>query len=436
MVRKFLHIAMISVHSSPLGKLGTQDTGGMSVYIRELSRQLGRHGHAVDIYTRSGDDHAPGEALMISENVRLIPLELGPAAGAPKTALYPHLLDFFHEMDRLRLQGGIAYDLIHSHYWLSGQVGRWARQAWGVPHITTFHTLGAVKNQLCGSGSDPELRICAERGLVTACDRLLVTSDREKENLIRFYHAEAARVAVVPCGVNLDVFRPMDRDTARGRIGADRDEKLVLYVGRFAPEKGLERLLQAVARLKHIHKLRLIVVGGDGEQDVACRRMLELSRSSGIADRVTFTGRIDQTDLPPYYSAADLLALPSSYESFGMVALEALACGTPVAATRVGAMEDLLHEAGNGRLVQDLRPSSLAEAMEDLLRNRAAPSRVAETIRRSVEHYNWSRVATDVLTVYYGSRAAAAEVTAGSVAVIRPEAGQSAGQEYSALTPA
>ena len=157
----------------------------MSVYIRELSRQLGLRGHRVDIFTRGGDGHAPGEVLRMSENVRLVPLELGPEPDAPKTALYPHLFGFFHEMDRFRRQEGIAYDLIHSHYWLSGQVGRRARRAWGVPHITTFHTLGAVKNLVCGPGSEPEVRLAVERGLAAASDRVLVTSDREKENLIR-----------------------------------------------------------------------------------------------------------------------------------------------------------------------------------------------------------------------------------------------------------
>jgi D-inositol-3-phosphate glycosyltransferase len=427
---------MISVHSSPMGPLGTQDTGGMSVYIRELSRQLGRQGHAVDIYTRDGDDYAPGEARMMSENVRLVPLELGPAADAPKTSLYPHLLDFFHEVDRFRLQEGIAYDLIHSHYWLSGQVGRWARQAWGAAHITTFHTLGAVKNHVCGPGSELELRIGTERNLATGCDRLLVASDRERQNLIRFYDAEAARMAVVPCGVDLDLFKPMDRDTARRHIGADVDEKLILYVGRFAPEKGLDRLLRAVARLGHIPRLRLIVVGGDSERDAAYRRMLELSRTCGIANRVTFTGRVDQSELPLYYNAADLLAVPSSYESFGMVALEALACGTRVAATRVGAMEDLLWRAGNGRLVQDFRPSSLADALEGLLRDRAVPSRVAETTRRSVMRYDWTRVAADVLAVYNASMAAAPDGIEGSVPGIHSSAGPSDGCGYTAFTPA
>ena len=393
-------IAMISVHSSPLGKLGTQDTGGMSVYIRDLSRQLGLRGHAVDIYTRAGEDHEPGKALRISENVRLIPLEMGPAAGAPKTALYPHLLDFFHEADRFRLQEGIAYDLIHSHYWLSGQVGRWARQAWEAPHITTFHTLGAVKNLVCGPGSEPELRIGAERGLAAACDQVLVTSHREGANLVRFYDAETARIAVVPCGVNLDLFRPLDRNTARRRIGAGPDEKLVLFVGRFAPEKGLDRLLQAVARLKHIHKLRLIVVGGDGERDAAYRRMLELSRACGIADRVAFTGRIDQADLPPYYSAADLLALPSSYESFGMVALEAMACGTPVIASRVGGLQYTVEDGRTGFLIPEGDWRLLADRICEVVETPPLRERLVAAAKKKVRQFSWPAITKKILSLY------------------------------------
>ncbi len=429
-------IAMISVHSSPLGKLGTQDTGGMSVYIRELSRQLGLRGHRVDIFTRVGDGHAPGEVLRMSENVRLIPVELGPEADAPKTALYPHLIGFFRRMDRFRRQEGIAYDLIHSHYWLSGQVGTRARQAWGVPHITTFHTLGAVKKLVCGPGSEPEVRIAVERDLVAAVDRVLVTSDREKENLIRLYAAEPDRVAVAPCGVDLGVFRPVDRTIARRRIGAAGDDKLVLYVGRFAPEKGLDRLLQAVDRLRHIPNLRLIVVGGDGEREGAHRRMNAANRACGAADRVVFKGRVEQSELPWFYGAADLLALPSSYESFGMVALETLACGTPVAATRVGAMEDLLRDAQNGRLAQDFRPSSLADAIEDLLEERAAAPQMAETIRRSVVRYDWSRVAADALRIYRDSLTGAGAAIADAAAHFHPETEKSGCCGCGAFSPA
>jgi D-inositol-3-phosphate glycosyltransferase len=427
---------MISVHSSPLGKLGTQDTGGMSVYIRELSRQLGRRGHRVDIFTRAGDGHAPGEVLRMSVNVRLIPLELGPEANAPKTALYPHLFGFFREMDRFRKLEGIAYDLIHSHYWLSGQVGSRARRAWGVPHLTTFHTLGAVKNLVCGPGSEPEVRMAVERDLVAAGDRVLVTSDREKKNLIRFYDAEPTRVAVAPCGVDLGMFRPMDRTIARRRIGAGADDQLVLYVGRFAAEKGLDRLLQAVARLKPIPQLRLIVVGGDGERDAAHRRMQEVSRACGIADRVAFKGRVEQGDLPWFYSAADLLALPSSYESFGMVALEALACGTPVAATRVGATETLLREARNGRLARDFHPASLADAIEDLLRDRATLSPTTETIRRSVLRYDWPRVAAEVLKIYHDGLTGIGVAIPDAAVGLQPDSRRAACCGCGALTPA
>jgi D-inositol-3-phosphate glycosyltransferase len=408
----------------------------MSVYIRELSRQLGLLGHRVDIFTRAGGGHAPGQVLRMSKNVRLIPVKLGPEEDAPKIALYPHLIGFFRQMDRFRLQEGIAYDLIHSHYWLSGQVGSRARQEWGIPHITTFHTLGAVKNLACGPGSEPKVRIDAERDLAAASDRVLVTSDREKENLIRLYSVEPERVAVAPCGVNLGLFRLMDRSVARRRIGAGVDDKLVLYVGRLAPEKGLERLLQAVARLKHISKLRLIVVGGDGEREAAHRQMKEVSRACGIAERVAFKGRIEQSALPWFYGAADLLALPSSYESFGMVALEALACGRPVAATRVGAMADLLREARNGRLTSDFRPSSLADAIEELLKDRTTAPQTAETIRHSVLRYDWSRVAAEVVTVYHavltGTGIAVPDASVG----FRPETGKAACCGCGSLTTA
>ncbi len=429
-------IAMISVHSSPVGRLGTQDTGGMSVYIRELSRQMGRRGHRVDIYTRAGEGLVPGDVVWVSENVRLIPLDLGPGAEAPKTALYPHLSRFFHAMERFRAREGGAYDVIHSHYWLSGQVGLWARQAWRAFHLTTFHTLAALKELVCGPGSESVVRMSAERRLAAAADRILVTSDRERDHLIRYYAAAADRVAVVPCGVDLDRFRPVDRTIARKQIGAATEEKLVLYVGRLAPEKGLDRLIQAVARLGHIPGLRLIVVGGDGEHDTARRRMMELCRSCGIAGRAAFKGRVEQSELPVYYSAADLLALPSSYESFGMVALEALACGTPVAATRVGAMEQLLRDAGNGRLASDLRSSSLATAMEQLLRERAAAPPRTAAIRRSVGAYDWSRVAAEVLNVYFESLTGPAGMTQGVAASVHPKAGQPACCGCGALTPA
>jgi D-inositol-3-phosphate glycosyltransferase len=408
----------------------------MSVYIRELTRQLGLRGYRVDIFTRAGSSHAPGKTIRMNENVRLIPVDLGPDADAPKTALYPHLIGFFREMDRFRRQQAIGYDLIHSHYWLSGQVGQMARREWNVPHLATFHTLGSVKNRLCGLESEPEIRLAVERDLVADCDGLIVTSARERENLIRYYDTDPNRIALAPCGVDLDLFRPVNRNLARKRIGIGVDTNLILYVGRFAPEKGLDRLLRGFARLKHLPKLLLMVVGGDGEQDAAYRGVQELSQDLGLANRVIFKGRVDQSELPWCYSAADLLVLPSSYESFGMVALEALACGTPVAATAVGAMDDLLQGPHNGRIASDFSPASLGDAIEDLLRSRADDPQTTETIRSSVSHFNWSQVAADVLAIYHASLTGGDRAIPGSTGAFHSKAGGATCCGCSAFIPA
>ncbi len=395
-----LHIAMISMHSSPIGRLGTQDTGGMSVYIRELARRIGSRGHRVDIYTRGESEEATARVQPLSENVRLVNLTAGGNGALPKTALYPHVPDFFDALDRFYATAGRHYDLIHSHYWLSGLVGQRARQAWGVPHIITFHTLGEMKLRVCGPGTEPAARLRAEPKLVEVCDRVLLTSKREKANLLHYYPDRANTVEVVPCGVNLDLFQPIPRPTARRKIGAPLDDPLMLFVGRIAPEKGLDRLLSAFARLQHRPRLRAVVVGGEGSGDPGLQQMHALARRLGIAARVQFVGRVEQPELPFFYSAADTLVLPSSYESFGMVALEAMACGTPVIATPVGAMEELLRSGESGRLSPDFSVPSLAAAIDRLLHDQAARAAAPEGVRRSVLRYSWHRVAADVLKIY------------------------------------
>jgi D-inositol-3-phosphate glycosyltransferase len=397
---KPLTIAMISVHSSPVGKLGTRDTGGMSVYIGELSAVLGSRGHRVDIYTRAAEDTPPGRPVVLSTGVRLVPLEFGALQDSPKTGLLPYLDRFFHALERFRASARVNYELIHSHYWLSGLVGRSAQRAWRVPHLITFHTLGAVKNLVCGAEEESAVRIAAERDLAADADRVLMTSSRERDNLLRCCETAPEKVSLAPCGVNLDLFRPVDRTIARRRIGAGPLETLLLYVGRFAPEKGLERLIRAMDGLRHIPRLRLMVVGGDGNGDSATRRMKKLSADLEAAGRITFFGRVDQKELPCFYGAADTLVLPSAYESFAMVALESLACGTPVVATRVGAMEEIVRDGVNGKLVEGFHPSSLAGAIGDWLLAAAQKPADGKTIRRSVWRYDWTRVAAEVLKVY------------------------------------
>ena len=394
-----LRIAMFSIHSSPIGELGTKNTGGMSVYIRELARHLGVFGHRVDIYTRlNGTKH--NQIIELYDNVRLIHLSAGSNGYVHKLALYYYLSDFFRALERFKNQEGLHYELIHSHYWLSGRLGSWVHDRWNIPHIVMFHTLGTVKNSAGVADREPDLRIATEKKLARTCQRILAPTEREKENLLKYCQPPPEKIGVVPCGVNLDLFRPMDKAAARLRLGFDEDESIVLYVGRFEPIKGIDRLLEAMAYLKHHKRLRLVIIGGDGPGTPEYQKLQQLSGKFGIQKSVRFVGRVEQNKLPPYYSAADALVVSSYYESFGLVGLESLACGTPVVATRVGAMEDILEDGKTGHVVADLTPRGLANSIEKIIANPAGPLLSAHAIRASVLKYGWSHVASAVVNEY------------------------------------
>lgn len=393
-----LNIAMLCMHSSPTGNLGTRDTGGMSVYVMELARELGLCGNRVDIYTQAG--HAQEQVLRIGSNVRLIPLSIGAGGEVPKQALYPHLVHFYEALEVFRANHNLRYDIIHSHYWLSACMGMIAQKQWHVPHITMFHTLGAVKNSTGVGEPEPRQRIVIERQIAWQCTRIIVAAQREKMNLMRYYQAPPGKIEIIPCGVNLDRFQPLDRETARQRLAFSPEEKLLLYVGRFDPLKGLDRLLAAMACLRHDPLLRLIVVGGDDNQRPETRRFRKLADKLGIHDRVVFAGRVEQDMLPLYYSAADVVVIPSCYESFGLVVLEALACGTPVVATPVGDMEHILSKPGLGLVVKDASPNSLAGGIEKFFQDGCGQQVSPDMIRSAVLAYGWPTVVSAVLNKY------------------------------------
>ena len=394
-----LDIAMISIHSSPAGELGTRDTGGMSVYIRELCRELGSRGHRVDIFTRAGQPCNQG-IVALSENVRLVHLCINGNGRIAKEQLYPHLPAYFSAMDRFAASQSRLYSLIHSHYWLSGELGSHARQRWNLPHVFMYHTIGAAKNQACADEKEAPLRISAERRLGKSCQRLLAAAERDRQLLKRLYGVSESKIKVIPCGVNLNLFRPWKKTAARNRIGADRHAPMVLYVGRFTPVKGLGRLLEAVARLENHRNLQLVMVGGDGPQAPGTQALNALAKRLGIADRVIFAGRVPQKDLPPYYSAADALVVSSFYESFGLVALESLACSTPVVTTRVGAMESIIQNGRNGELIDSPSAGDLAAGIDRAIRRWWKRPPPAAKIRDSVRKFSWSRVADAVEREY------------------------------------
>jgi len=394
-----LRIAMFSIHSSPIGELGTKNTGGMSVYIRELARHLGVFGHRIDIYTRlNGTKH--NQIIELYDNVRLIHLSAGSNGYVHKLALYYYLSDFLRALEGFKKQEGLHYDLIHSHYWLSGRLGNRVQDRWNIPHIVMFHTLGTVKNSAGLAEREPDLRIATEKKLAQTSQRILAPTDREKENLLKYCNTTAQKIGVVPCGVNLDLFRPMDKTAARQRLGFGKDESIVLYVGRFDPIKGIDRLLEAIAHLKHLKRMRLVIIGGDGPATPEYQNLQQLCSKFGIQKSVHFVGRVEQDQLPPYYSAADVLIVPSYYESFGLVGLESLACGTPVVASRVGAMEDIIEESNTGYVVADLNPRGLANRIEKVISNPACSMLPAPAIRASILKYGWPNVAAAIFNEY------------------------------------
>lgn len=388
---------MLSIHSDPIGKLGTKDTGGMSVYIRELARELGRREHHIDIYTRmqTAEDQS---VTHLYKNVRLIHLGIPNGDSLSKQALYPYLSKFFLALEDFRKAENLEYDLIHSHYWLSGRLGTWAQSLWNRPHVTTFHTLGEVKNGTGAGVKEPHFRIAAEKQIVRACHRILAPTERERDSLITLYGAPLEKIDIVPCGVNLNLFFPQSKTAARKKLELDPTDIILLYVGRFEAVKGLNTLLEAMTHLKEHRRIRLVIVGGDGDNTPEYQTMEQTTRRLAIDQKVMFVGRIDQNHLPPYYSAADALVVPSHSESFGMVGLEALACGRPVVSTPVGAVDSLIRRTQAGCIVPDSSPRSLADGILTIISDHTIPA--AEDIRQAILEYSWSNVASAVIAEY------------------------------------
>ncbi len=390
-----LRIAMLSVHSCPVGNLGAKDTGGMSVYIRELARELGKQGHLVDIYTRVHDLRDP-QIINLGQNARLIHLTAGGDEEINKLVVYPYLPEFTCNLENYRKHNGLHYDLVFSHYWLSGRVGKYLQQLWDVPHIMMFHTLGAVKNTIGIGEGEPELRIETERDLTRSCHHIIAPTDREKESLILHYGALPERIGVVPCGVNLEQFKPVDKEIARHQLGFG-DDKLVLFVGRIEPLKGIDRLVMAMTHLQNSHGLRLVIIGGDGNSRHEIEQLQKLSCDLSIQDSVTFLGLIKHERLPYFYSAADACVVPSYYESFGLVALESLACGTPVVATDVGNLKNIIRQGETGYVVIDNAPRRLADKIALLLSMPGYDTKSALSIRASVSRFSWAKIAEAII---------------------------------------
>jgi D-inositol-3-phosphate glycosyltransferase len=401
---------MLSVHTCPLATLGGKETGGMNVYVRDLSRELARRGHRVDVYTRSQDPALPRISNRLGPGARVIHIPAGPEHPYDKHLVYDHLPEFVDGVLTQARSDGIRYDVLHSHYWLSGVVAQELRAQWGTPIAHMFHTLGKMKNVVAQRPEEMETsqRITSESEIMRSVDALVAATPVEQEQLTNLYDADPERIHVTSPGVDIEHFYPIPQEHAKERIGLCPNRRTILFVGRIEPLKGIDNLLQAIALVARKSPglregLCVSIIGGDLDricEDEEMMRLYELQETLGIGDIVAFLGAKDQDSLPYYYSAAEMVVMPSDYESFGMVALEAMACGTPVIASDVGGLSVLVKHGRTGYRVPARDPKALATKITRLLTDEGLRRRIGQRATCWAETYAWPRIADRIEALY------------------------------------
>ncbi|BCX03624.1 MAG: hypothetical protein KatS3mg053_1562 [Candidatus Roseilinea sp.] len=462
-----MRVALISFHTSPLATLGGKDTGGMNVFVREVARELGRRGIAADVFTRSQSAQSLRIDPRLGPHVRVIHVPAGPEAPVPKNDLHqfvPAFTEWIHRFVNeeskvknlektattsifldssrdpgaspiLRPRSGLgtgiegltalpeagsgqfsilnSYDVVHAHYWLSGLVAEALRARWGVKFAMTFHTLAELKNQIAQRDQEreSELRLRSECHLCSIADRITANTSVEKQQLVRFYGAGSSRIRIVPPGVDLSRFHPIEQSYAKSVIGIPPQHRMILFAGRIERLKGIDTLFRAMALLKAKRadwdwaNLCVAIIGGDPSEagqreNEEMGRLHELRDELGLNELITFLGARDQDVLQYYYAAAEMLVMPSHYESFGMVALEAMACGTPVIASDVGGLSVLVQHNKTGLRVKVNDPAELARAIEKLMDDDARRRRMGHAAACYAEDFAWQKVVDKLLAVY------------------------------------
>ena len=398
-----LRVAMISVHTSPLAALGGKDAGGMNVYVRELALELGRGGVLVDVFTRRTDPAAQ-EIWGMAPGVRLVQIDAGPAAIVGKNDLFDLLPDFAAQMVLFGIREGVRYDLIHAHYWLSGWVAHLLQRFWESPFVVMFHTMARMKNSVSPPLlHETPLREETETTLVQVADSIVAGSPEEHASLVEICPSCEFKVCTIPPGVDLELFAVTDYLESRAALGWDERDRVALFVGRIDPIKGLDTLVDAIPAVTN-PRARFVFVGGDLDQDGGpegpLREIVEATEALGVGDRCLFVGSMPQNALPTHYSAADVVVVPSRYESFGLVAVEAMATGTPVIASRVGGLAFTIEDGVTGVLVKQGDAAALAEAIDDLLTDDIGREEMYERCVATASRFAWSSVVEQIDHVY------------------------------------
>ncbi|MCZ4499003.1 MAG: mshA [Marmoricola sp.] len=401
-------LAMISLHTSPLDQPGTGDAGGMNVYVTEVAQRLAARGIEVDIFTRATDSQLPA-LVPVSPGVNVRHIVAGPFEGLAKDELPGQLCVFAREVLRAEAQYDVGhYDAVHSHYWLSGQVGALARDRWGVPLVHSMHTMAKVKNGLLAHGDTPEpqARVIGEEQVVAASDMLIANTVDEAKDLINCYDADPSRVEVVHPGVDLVAFRPTSMAAARARLGLRQDAEVLVFVGRIQPLKAPDVLLRAAAELVRRdpalrHRLVVAVVGGPSGTGLEHPTALaDLAVSQGIDDVVRFVPPVRRDELVDWYAAATLVCVPSYNESFGLVAVEAQAVGTPVVAAAVGGLTTVVADGRSGFLVEGHDPVDYARVFARVIDQPELRAVLSAGAVEQAAQFSWERTADATLEVY------------------------------------
>ena len=407
-----MRVAMLSYHTCPLATLGGKDTGGMNVYVRDLSHQLGAEGIHVDVFTRSQDEHVPHVLHELGFGNRVVHIPAGPEIPLPKAELNRYLDQFVNGIIEFAVQKGCQYDILHSHYWMSGIAALELKKHWRVPVVHMFHTLGKMKQRVARPEEEIEgdYRIAGENRVLKEVDCVIAATPAELAQLQWLYQADVSKIQVIPPGVDLSRFYPIPMDEAKEYIGIPPCERMLLFVGRIEPLKGLDVLFKAIALMRQNGLWEqtpfcLAVIGGneDGEPEnrgSEQERLSALRSEYGLDDLVAFLGKKSQDTLPYYYSAAEIVVVPSHYESFGMVALEAMACGTPVVASNVGGLAYLVQNGSTGFTVPVDEPQLLVECIAKLLSDSELRARMGKQAAEFARGFGWNIIANRIIALY------------------------------------
>ncbi|MCF2517042.1 glycosyltransferase family 1 protein [Dyadobacter sp. CY351] len=399
-------IAFISEHASPLATLGGVDSGGQNVYVAELCKCLAKLGYVIDIFTRRDDEYL-SQIVHWLPNIRVIHMDAGPAQEVPKEMLLGYMDEFTQSMIRFINQQDFQYDLVHANFFMSGLVASEVKKQLDIPYVITFHALGKIR-MIHQKDKDafPAARMDIEQMLVDDADFVIAECPQDKQDLIEHYNADPSRITIIPCGFSSEEFYPYPKEKARRKLGLEKDDVVLLQLGRVVPRKGIDNVIRAIRFLKHIPRIKLLVVGGADEKpdfvnDPELKRLKEVAEVEEVSGAVEFVGRRNRQQLRYYYQAADFFISTPWYEPFGITPLEAMACGTPVIGSDVGGIKFTVLDKKTGFLVPPHNPKALADA---LLEGLSCPEKYQalcnNALKRVNENFTWAYVAEKAHQLY------------------------------------